>query len=238
MKSSKSPEGAILCLRDSIRQLKKINKKRIKTIFLVLIALCLVGTGFGQKENVEPFYIGDRVPDLPLHRLINYKDSSATLSSFGHKLLILDFWSVHCTTCIHMFPLEDSLQGLFKDSVQFLLVTMDSIQKVQKFLHKWDSIHFKALSIPIVTTDRLLCRLFRFKFIPHYVWLMPNGTMLAQTSEDFIHAAAIRQILKAIREKEQELKADGFGKEMFHFPRLSAKQQLLYAPLLKPNVQL
>jgi hypothetical protein len=137
-----------------------------------------------------------------------------------------------------MFPLEDSLQGLFKDSVQFLLVTMDSIQKVHKFLHKWDSIHFKTLSIPIVTTDRLLFRLFRLKFIPHYVWLMPNGTMLAQTSEDFIHAAAIRQILKAIREKEQELKADGFGEEMFHFPPLSAKQQLLYAPLLKSNLQL
>ena len=201
--------------------------------------LCLAFNSYGQKMNiVDPLYINDRLPDLTLSHIINYPDGTAKLSSFGHKLVILDFWSVHCTTCIHMFPLEDSLQQVFKDSVQFILVTMDSTKKVQKFLYRWDSLHATALSIPVVTSDDLLHRLFRFQFIPHYVWLMPNGTILAQTSEDFINAAIIRETLHAIRKKEEELKEDGFGQEMFCFPPLTDKQKQKFAPFHKNNISL
>jgi thiol-disulfide isomerase/thioredoxin len=204
----------------------------------VMAILCLTLTGFSQSTTtLTPFYIGDRVPDLPLNRIIRHKDSVATLSSFGHKLIILDFWNVHCGSCIRMFPLEDSLQKRFKDSVQFILVTQDSTIKTINFLHRWDSIHQMTLSIPIVTGDSLLHQLFRFRFIPHYVWLMPNGTVLAQTSEYSVNAANIRQLLTAIYAKEQELKDDGFLGDMFRFLKPSLQQMQLYSPFLQPKTK-
>ena len=196
----------------------------------------LLFNAYAQKTYVTPLSVGERVPDLPIHSIFNYRDTAAMLSSFGGKLVILDFWGVHCTTCISMFPKEDSLQHLFRDSLQFVLVTVDSLQKVDMFLNKWNSHRERPLSIPVVTNDRLLYQLFPFKFIPHYVWLMPNGTLLAQTSEDFIDEAVIRTMLKAVNAKEQELKEDGFGEEMFRFPKMTPRQKLQYTPFLKPNL--
>jgi len=188
--------------------------------------LCLMGGAMflvsyiqAQKINIDPFYIDDRVPDLPLSNLINYKDSTALLSSFGHKLIILDFWATHCGPCIAMFPKEDSLQKTFKDQVQFILVTYDGEAKVKKFFHSWDSTHNMHLSMPIVTTDRLLRKLFRFQFIPHYIWITPNGRFLGQTSETFIDSHVISKVLKDMEVYEERLKREGWPPSMYGFPK-------------------
>lgn len=181
--------------------------------------LCIYINGFGQKIDIAPFFINDRIPDLPLNNIINYKDSSATLSSFGHKLIILDFWATHCGPCIAMFPKEDSLQKEFEGKIQFVLVTFDEKKTVQKFFHNWDSANDIHLSMPIVTTDRLLRKLFRFQFIPHYVWISPDGTLMAQTSETFINRESINNVLQDISKTETRMKNEHWPKDMYGFPK-------------------
>lgn len=187
--------------------------------------LCFALNSFGQKITVEPYVIGERVPNIALKNIINYKDSSAIFSSFGHKLIILDFWHTHCGSCIAMFPLEDSLQQAFRDKVQFILITQEGKRDVIPFLHRWDSVHHTQLLMPIVTTDVLLNKMFAHFYNPHYVWLAPDGTLLAQTSEDFIGKETIEQILKTIHDRDAHLHSENFPSSTFRFPPPDAVQK-------------
>jgi thiol-disulfide isomerase/thioredoxin len=172
-----------------------------------------------QKKEIDPYYIGDRVPDLPLQNIINYQDTAVTLSSFGDKILILDFWNIYCTSCIHMFPLEDSLQAMFPDDVQFILITSDTKEQVGRFLSKYNGMQTKPLSLPVITGDRVLSRLFRFTYIPHYVWLAPNGLILAESSDYFITKETIVNTLVPIRAEEKRLEGNKYADLNLHMQK-------------------
>ncbi|AYD47397.1 TlpA family protein disulfide reductase [Arachidicoccus soli] len=184
MKSSKSPERAILCLRGSIRQLKKINKKRIKTILLVLVALCLGVCGFGQK--IKPLCIDDPLPNISFGKMIFYKDSTAHLFDFTGKVILLDFWFTHCSVCIEMFPRIDSLQKQFGKHLQVIMVTRDSKEKVLPVIKKWELRNHVKWILPIVISDTLLHQYFPHRAEPNYVWLAPENRFVAETSHFFI----------------------------------------------------
>lgn len=187
--------------------------------------LCLIGGAMlamsaqSQKISIKPFDINDRIPDLPLTNVINYQDTVASLSSFSNKLIILDFWATHCGPCIAMFPKEEALQKANAGKIQFILVTFDGTEKVNKFFHTWDSTHNMHLSMPIVTHDRLLRRLFKFKYIPHYVWISPNGKVWAQTSDKFINQATITDILSQIDSEHARMKKQNWPTNMYGFPK-------------------
>ncbi len=175
--------------------------------------LCFIGgamllTQVHAQQEIEPFYIGNRVPDLPLKNIINYKDSVASLSSFGNKIIILDFWNTHCSSCILMFPLEDSIQAMFPDDVQFILVTNDPKEKVEKFLKKYNASQSKPLTLPIITNDQFLKKMFHFRYIPHFVWIAPNGLIMAQSSDFFINSENIANTLVPIRAEEIRLQGN------------------------------
>ena len=189
------------------------------TLLGVLAILCLQHKVCAQTTDITPFYIGDRVPELPLKNILNYKDSVANLSSFGDKLIILDFWNIHCTSCIHMFPLEDSLQAMFPNDVQFILITSDKKEQVDRFLTKYNGMQKKPLSLPVITNDRVLSRLFRFTYIPHYVWLAPNGSILAQSSDCFINKENIVNTLVPIRAEEARLQGNKYGDFNLHMQK-------------------
>lgn len=178
-------------------------------LLAVLSLLCNKGTC--QNIQIVPFQIGERVPDLPIKNIINYKDSVATLSSFGNKIIIVDFWNVHCTSCIAMFPREDSLQALFSGDVQFILVTGDSKEKVEQFLARYNKSQKKPLSLPIITGDDLLSKMFRFTYVPHYVWLAPNGLIMAESSDYFITKENIANTLIPLRAEEARLKGNRYA---------------------------
>jgi len=180
----------------------------------------LLANAHSQKIEIKPFFIGDRVPDLPLHRIINYKDTSATLSSFGDKLIILDFWDIHCSSCIEMFPFEDSLQQALNNKLQFILVTLDPKAKVVSFFQRWDSIHHIKFSLPVVCSDSVLCYLFRHHSVPHYAWLSPDGSLLAQTENKyFLNTATIEQVMDPVLQIIDEMRKEHFPDEMIHYPK-------------------
>ena len=188
-------------------------------IGLLATLLPLLSAAQIQQKTIEPFYIGDRIPDLPLHRIINYKDSTATLTSFGNKMLILDFWNIHCTSCIQMFPVEDFLQALYPNDVQFILVTMDSKKQVEQFFQRYNAVQKKPLGLPVITDDRVLSKLFRFMYIPHYVWIAPNGLIMAESSDYFITKENIENTLIPIRAEEARLQGNKLADFNLHMQK-------------------
>lgn len=176
----------------------------------VMAVLCLVHSGVCQNMQVVPFQIGERVPDLPLKNILNYKKAEASFSSFGHKVIVLNFWHTRCGTCIALFPQEDTLQYRYKDRLQFLLVTGEGKDDVEAFLQDRHSRHLPVTSAPIITGDIWLNKMFRHIYNPHYVFLSPDGKLLAQTSSIFLAENIIKGIVDAVGQKDGPNATTGF----------------------------
>lgn len=115
---------------------------------------------------------GQRCPDVMLKYIFNYKTSEVKLSDLKKKLVILDFWGLHCTGCIEAFPKMDSLQQIFDDKIQIIMVNKEGEIETEKFLTKLKNI--KIPNLPFVTGDSTLSKLFPHLLVPHHVWLDSN----------------------------------------------------------------
>ena len=180
--------------------------------------LCIVGTvmlmmnAYGQKPIAQSYFIGSNIPDMPLSRILNYKDSTASLSSFGEKLIILDFWTKDCGPCIASFPKMDSIQQHLKDKVQFILITLDSKTEVEKFLQRYNKKNKKKLSLPIIYNEIAIQQLFAHMGVPHMAIINFNGELLMQSTgkwllnEAFLNTIATEEINKNLYYKKHGVK--------------------------------
>lgn len=180
-----------------------------KTILLVPALLCLVVSGFGQStENIQPLFIDGVLPNLTFRQVINYKDSTASLSDFQgkeRKLILFDFWNTHCTVCIEQFPKEEALQKLYGQNLQFVLVTKDSKELVNDFLARYEKSHHTKITLPIIVGDTTLGKYIRFFYQPQFAWVDFLNRLIAQTNQYFLTPQNIDQTLRAIRMQKATL---------------------------------
>lgn len=167
---------------------------KLKICFPAL--LCLIFR-FGMA-NAQGIQIGDKVPDLLIThvkglRLEGKPVDQARLSAFGGKLLVLDFWATWCAPCRKMVPVMDSLQKAFGDKVVFLPVTYESEAVVRPVLAAMQRV--RPFALPEVTSDVALGKLFPHRSLPHYVWISPDGVLLAVTEEKSVTGENIRKFL-------------------------------------------
>jgi hypothetical protein len=141
----------------------------------------LIWQGAIPQSRALPIKIGQRVPDVALSNMINYRTTEAKLSDFKGKLLILDFFDVGCGSCIAAFPEMEELQRRFGQKIQILLVTADSRLFVGKLIKQ--SPIAKETRLPFVTgNSKLYSQLFRHTSDPYHVWISESGIVKAITS--------------------------------------------------------
>lgn len=154
------------------------------------MGLVCTGMIWGHAQSppeIRPLHIGDTVPDITLNHIINYKTTSAKLSDFRGKLLILDFWATWCGACIGSFPRTHRLQVEFNNQVQFLPVAYESPETSRKMLDRIQK--NEGITIPSVTSDTILIKLFPHRVLPHYVWIGKSGHVIAITGlEDLTYS--------------------------------------------------
>ncbi|WP_242917358.1 TlpA family protein disulfide reductase [Pontibacter liquoris] len=148
------------------------------------------------QAPAEGLAIGQPVPDVLLSPLVAYPTSSARISDFKGKLLLLDFWATWCGACKAALPRLEALQQEFGDSLQVLLVTRDEAAKVQAFFTKWKSPDGDPYRLPSAVGSTALDALFPYRLVPHYVWIGPDGTLQAITTSEQVTAANIRRALQ------------------------------------------
>lgn len=165
---------------------------------LLLSLLCM---NIAAQTSSRELKVGDTVPDIVVKNILNYKTTSASLSDFRGKLLIIDFWATWCNPCVRAFPKMDSLQKKYSNDLQILPVTYESAKVVDSFLSKM----YKVIKIkpPTVTGNSELAQLFKHVEIPHYVWINKKGIVQAITGRDEINDI---NILKVIGDESARLK--------------------------------
>ncbi|MBS4063493.1 MAG: TlpA family protein disulfide reductase [Chitinophagaceae bacterium] len=134
-----------------------------KIISLLFLALSC-SAGFSQTLTV-----GQKCPDILLQNLYNYPQKQMKLSSFKADLIILDFWGYYCEACIRTFPSIDSLQKKFQGKIQFIAVNNESEAQTKSFFDKRK--YLRMPSIPFLSGDTVLSKIFPREFVPWHVWL-------------------------------------------------------------------
>jgi len=141
--------------------------------------------------------VGDDLPDYTLNNLINYQTKSARLSDFKGKLVILDFWSTTCASCVQSWPKLLSLQKQFGDQLQIILVNGRQNESIiRKSIAKRKALANVTMDLPVVCGDTILSeKLFKHTGDPHLVWVSPQGKVLSITGGNEANAENIEAVL-------------------------------------------
>lgn len=173
----------------------------MKTILTLVAIFVLSLTSFGQEEKINTIYpsdspltVGDVIPDFQL-QMLNYKDSIAKISDFRGKLLILDFWSTFCTSCIAAFPKMAKLQEKYGDRIMILPVSgFYSAEYNRKFIGRLNSKELK-MTLPTAVEADTLFEIFPFNGLPHEVWISPSGRVIGITGQTAVNEGVIDKVL-------------------------------------------
>jgi thiol-disulfide isomerase/thioredoxin len=160
--------------------------------------------------GVEPLKMGDKLPDISISKIKNYKSPSINLSDLKGKLVILDFWNKGCSSCIAAFPEMERLQNTFGDKIQVILVTDDSDEDLAGLYKK--SFNLKNTKLPMITNDSLLHKYFPHMGVPFHVWISADGMVTAMTNSSSTTEGNIKKYLSGadlklvVRSDETDIK--------------------------------
>lgn len=172
-----------------------------------LLSICVVITThylgvFAQTDLYSSLTQGDIVPDVVFTIWQKGKEQKVKLSDYRGKLIILDFWGVHCSQCIPGVSKLAELQNQFKKEILVLLVTSDSKMEVENLWEKLRRNNVLAKHAAageqsaIVTSDTLFKKLFPYEGQPTHVWIDEQQHFLRMTSGSSTTALSIRMQLK------------------------------------------
>ncbi|MFI5138330.1 MAG: TlpA family protein disulfide reductase [Sphingobacteriales bacterium] len=143
---------------------------------LIIFTIIHAHSSFSQNRELK---IGEQVPDLEFSTACNYKTGKPApfkIADLKGKLIILDFWGTFCEPCLEGFPKLDSMQRHFGDKIQICTVNSQSKAVIDKFFKVHTAV-FKP-SLPFITGDTALSKMFPHTGVPFQVWISPAGKVL------------------------------------------------------------
>lgn len=175
---------------------------KIKTLLSVLgMLLPLLSV---KAQQIKPLNIGDTVPDITLHNVINYKDSVIRLSDFSGKGIILDFFSTWCGSCIAALSKLEGMQSHYGDSLQIVVVCNESRERIEQFIHTKPAGLYRHL--PFATGDSCLNLVFPHRILPHEV-ILYGKRVVSITELDYLTQANLHGLV-TLGQMDAPLKKD------------------------------
>jgi thiol-disulfide isomerase/thioredoxin len=149
---------------------------RKSIVLLHLVTLIVLLNNTCLKAQNKPLTVGDEVPDLTFKNTFNSSNAAIKLSDLRGKLVILDFWGVFCIPCIEEFPKLDSLQRMFSSEIQIIPVNPLDRDSIGRFFKNHPKVYLPSL--PFITGDTILQKVFPHQGNPYIVWIGKDGKML------------------------------------------------------------
>jgi|GEM_PF-4339944 len=165
---------------------------------LTLLLFCCTKNVHAQTRPIE---IGEQCSDLLINNIYNGTYSSAHISDFKGKIVILDFWSRMCSSCLEAMPEMDRLQKQFGDSI--VIIPVVSVRYINdtvitEFKKFWsDNKYSRSTSLPFAM-DTLLHKKFPMDGVPYEVWIDRNGVVRGLTSGEYVNEKEIRKMYAGI----------------------------------------
>ncbi|UKJ09212.1 TlpA family protein disulfide reductase [Solitalea lacus] len=160
------------------------HKARCSLVIGMLCCCISVGAlAQGASLTKERVSVGTNLSDVSLTTILNFPLSSARLSDFKGKAVILDFWATWCGSCVSAMPKLQALQGQFAKDLQVLLVTNEEQAKIASFLLKVKQV--RDFTLPVVLDrDHRLWELFNIRLVPQYAWIDRHGIFRGVTTSE------------------------------------------------------
>lgn len=151
-------------------------------IFILITCCSFVLTVNGQPTTEVPTE-GKPMPDLQLRGIQHYKKTTARVSDFRGKWLVLDFWARSCVTCIHNLLQVDKFQKTFGDQMQFILIGENGqsgygkgIEEMYERMRK-----LQDLQLPILYDSTMMAS-WDEGMVPHLIVIDPKGIVRSVTT--------------------------------------------------------
>lgn len=165
----------------------------MKRIFFAFY-FCLFFTE-GVTQQIKPLEIGDTLP--PVMVQVMKSDGFYTVplrNYYRDHFLILDLWATWCGACIKAMQQSDPLIRKYKGKLNVLPITYEDSLTVQLF--KARSKVLKGFDFDFAVNDTVLMGgLFKFKVLPHQVWIDRQGVVKAITYPDEVTEENINQFI-------------------------------------------
>lgn len=145
-------------------------------------------------KPVNAVLIGEKVPNVLIRNILNYKSKSLTLSSLKGKLVIFDFGNTGCAPCIKLLPEMERLKKEFGDKIEIFFVIPEGKERATEFFK--NNPRVKNLNVPVIYGDTILHQMFPHRFFPFESWVSAEGKLIARTESDYVTSKNIAKILK------------------------------------------
>lgn len=179
--------------------------KHLKYNFLLFIAFFIAQTLWAQKKEAVDFSkslkIGDRF--VPPNGISVFRGNMVKFdwNTLKDKVIILDFFSTACSTCIDDMPKLQKLQDKYKDRLQIFNVAFQDKATLEKFYTENTFLKEKKVNLPVIHNDGELKKMFPHWAEPHAV-IIYKGIVQAIT---FSRLLTEENILKLLRDGRIEL---------------------------------
>ncbi|WP_118975742.1 TlpA family protein disulfide reductase [Taibaiella koreensis] len=150
---------------------------------LHVVALCLLFFLSGLPDvhaQVKAIRQDEAIGNFGIGHFLNQPEKKMQSAQLKGKVLLFDFFSIWCTSCIAAMPRMDSLQKEFGNKIQIILVTRNTDKEVNKL---FDRIKLRIPNLAVITQDTLLNKLFPHYGEPHHVWIDQQGIYRLATFE-------------------------------------------------------
>lgn len=180
-------------------------KNHNKFIVLLLCTLFFVNIVQGQQNQNVDLAKSLKVDDAfiaPKHiQLMRGMDKSIDWKSLENKVVLLDFFSTSCGTCIQIMPHLQELEQKYPDKFKVIVVTAHDKTTLEKFFGANAYLKKHKVNLPIIYADRYFHELFPHQTEPHGV-LLYEGKVQAITGSGSINES---NILKLYADKRIDL---------------------------------
>ncbi|MFH6983493.1 redoxin family protein [Marinoscillum luteum] len=156
-------------------------------IIIIALASSLLSRP-GAPPKIQPLSIGDQLPEIKA--VASMGENHTPLTWPKDKLLILEFISTHCSTCVRSIDQLQALQAQFANELEIILVTAQPQAEVA------DAFHEHGWTLPVVAGDTVLHEVFPHHTVPHQVWVQA-GEVRAITHYQYATAANVQHVLAA-----------------------------------------
>ena len=216
-KNSAGIGRGILCCIAMVFQSYNYSFKVLKSIRALALLALLVSmfslsaqtprkdSGADGLSSLVALKPGDKIPDAVWNQSLelnyfNGKKKTIKFADLKGKLILLDFWSTGCPSCIEGIPDMELIQQRFKDKVQVVMVNSkrnkDTPERIKKRFTKYKEDFNYTPVLPTILNDTLFTSLLPHNTLPTIGIINPQGQFVLNSFASSITEDIIQDFLK------------------------------------------